>query len=36
MSKLGVLEEHHDDITQEHSDLGDFTVEIQVLKDRKV
>ena len=36
MPKLDVLEEHHDDITQEHLDLGDFTVRIQVLKDRKV
>ncbi|KAJ0622229.1 hypothetical protein HanIR_Chr01g0017651 [Helianthus annuus] len=36
MSKLSVLEEHHDDIIQEHLDLGDFAVEIQVLKDRKM
>ena len=29
-------QEHHDDITQEHLDLGDFMDEIQVLKDRKM
>ena len=29
-------QEHHDDITQEHLDLGDFMDEIQILKDRKM
>ena len=29
-------QEHHDDITQEHLDLGDFVDEIQILKDRKM